>query len=91
MRRSEIARLNLIEILYAASNACLNLLEISLLRQIYSPAALVNFTYLARILFGSRTLRCTPGFKTARERLKFHSTICKPQKFNYGSHHHAPF
>jgi len=63
MRRSGIVRLNLIKILRAASNACLNLLEISLLRQIYSPAAPVNFTRLHVFCLAAVFLRRAPGFK----------------------------
>ena len=78
MRRSGIVRLNLIEILRAASNACLNLLEISLLWQIYSPAAPVNFTHLRALCLATASFRRAPGFKTEYDRFKFHGTIGKP-------------
>jgi len=77
MRRSGIVRLNLIKILCAASNACLNLAKISPIAANLLADCACKFYSFARILFGSRTLRCTPRFKTERERLKFHGAVYK--------------
>ena len=79
MRRSGIARLNLIKILCAASNACLNLLEIlpiaaNLLAIFFHKfCPLCGVFYLAVVLCGANRV-----LKTERERLKFHGAICKP-------------
>jgi len=48
------------------------------LRQIYSSAALVNFTRLRALCLATASLRRAPGFKTGRDRLKFHGAVCEP-------------
>jgi len=62
MHRSEIARLNLIEILRAASNARLNLAEISPIAANLLAGCACKFYSFARVLFGSRVFAVRTGF-----------------------------
>ncbi|WP_295098698.1 hypothetical protein [uncultured Campylobacter sp.] len=62
MRRSEIARLNLIEILRTASNACLNLAEISPIAVNLLVGCACKFYSFARTLFGNRVFAVHTSF-----------------------------
>jgi len=62
MHRSEIARLNLIEILCAAPNACQNLLGISSIAANLLAGCACKFYSFACTLFGNRVFAVRTSF-----------------------------